>query len=128
MVGYARYDRLQQLSALNELYDQMALYSNFFLPVMKLTGKERIGSKVRKYYDEPCTPYQRVLNSKTVLESSKRRLRKQYQQLNPAQLKREIGRLQRKLSSLPVKEQAVAKKRLSRSKSPYRNSHSVEQR
>lgn len=121
-VGYGRYDSAQQLSVLNELYDQMALYGNFFLPVMKLTGKERIGSKVRKYYDQPRTPYQRVLSSKDVSESSKRRVRNQYQQLNPAQLKREIGRLQQKLSTLPVKEQAAARKRLNRAGSPVNGS------
>ncbi len=47
-MGYLRYDTEKEVIILNELYTSLRLYTNHFLPVMKLTEKERIGSKVRK--------------------------------------------------------------------------------
>jgi len=49
-VGYQRYDTEVQLRLLNELYATLRLYSNFFQPTMKLTAKQRVGSKVTKRY------------------------------------------------------------------------------
>ena len=40
--------------------------SYFFQPVLKLIGKEQVGKKMVKWYDEAATPYQRVLSSKQV--------------------------------------------------------------
>ena len=65
-VGYARYDTDEQCQLLNELYSHLRLYTNFFLPTMKLKSKERVGSRVKKQYDQALTPYQRVLQSKLV--------------------------------------------------------------
>lgn len=96
-VGYLRYDTEEELRILNELYQYLRLYTNFFQPTMKLTEKTRIGSRVIKKYDTPMTPYRRVLASPHVSESHKDTLKKQYAQLNPAHLKRQITRLQRKL-------------------------------
>ncbi|HEY8394731.1 MAG TPA: transposase [Thermaerobacter sp.] len=61
MVGYARYDRPQQVEQLNRLYRCLDLYANVFLPTRKLVGKVRDGSRVRKTYDAARTPLQRVL-------------------------------------------------------------------
>ena len=55
------------------------------------------GSRVTKRYHPPRTPYQRVLASNQVSEEDKQRLRQQYLQLNPAQLHRDIRRLQEQL-------------------------------
>jgi len=96
-VGYQRYDTELQLRLLNELYAVLRLYSNFFQPTMKLTSKERVGSKVTKRYDRAQTPYQRVLAAPKVSNAAKERLRAQYQSLNPAALKRKLMRLQDQL-------------------------------
>ena len=64
---------------------------------MKLIEKTRVGSKVVKKYDSPTTPYQRLLASKQLHARDKQQLRQEYQKLNPAQLTREIGRLQEAL-------------------------------
>jgi hypothetical protein len=98
-VGYARYDSEEQLKTLNELYSLVRLYTNYFQPIMKLVKKERVGSRVRKVYDKPTTPYQRVLASPDVSEIEKRKIRKVYNTLNPAQLKRDISMLQNKLAN-----------------------------
>ena len=99
-VGYARYDTEIAQKLMNELYGHLRLYVNFFLPVMKLIQKTRVGSKVRKKYDEPQTPYQRVLVSPFVPEIKKEELRQQYANLNPAMLRRQIAKLQNKLFQL----------------------------
>jgi hypothetical protein len=97
-VGYGRYDTDEQCALLNELYSYLRLYTNFFLPTMKLKSKERIGSRVKKSYDEARTPYQRVLAAPQVPKKKKQLLRTRYETLNPAALKRKIERLQQRLA------------------------------
>ena len=98
-VGYQRYDTDEQLRLLDELYEVLDLYTNFFQPSMKLQAKERHGARVKKTYDTARTPYRRVLESSFIAEQTKNELRARYELLNPAQLKRQIERLQRKLSA-----------------------------
>jgi hypothetical protein len=106
-VGYLRYETPQELESLNELYRQLRLYTNFFQPVMKLRSKERDGARVRKKYDKAQTPYQRILASTKVEKRKKEKLKAIYQNLNPAQLKREITRLQNQLIELATKRNAA---------------------
>ena len=96
-VGYQRFDNEQQLGWLNQLYELLDLYNNFFQPSMKLQSKERHGASVKKTYDKAQTPYQRLLNSSFISEETKAQLRARYHLLNPALLKRKIERLQQKL-------------------------------
>jgi hypothetical protein len=103
-VGYARYDTPQQLRLLNQLYSRLRLYTNYFQPVMKLEEKIRVGSKVKKRYDRPRTPYQRVLESPLVDKEHKKKLNHEYSKLNPAELRRQISSLQIKLRKLAAKE------------------------
>lgn len=109
-VGYARYDTEEELTVLNELYDHLRLYVNFFLPVMKLREKTRTGSKVTKKYDTPNTPYLRILRSKDMDGIVKRRLRKQYKTLNPAELRRTITKLQNRLLDLTASKKIRRRK------------------
>jgi len=106
-VGYARYDTDKELNILNELYNYLRLYVNFFQPVRKLIKKERIGSKVIKKYDEAKTPYRRVLASPDIEEEIKMKLKSKYDMLNPAELKRKITKLQNKLLKLNALKQEV---------------------
>ena len=71
---------------------------------MKLTEKIRVGSKVKKHYDEPTTPYQRILASPSVPKETKQKLTQQYDTLNPVALKRTIVRLQNRLFNLQTKK------------------------
>jgi hypothetical protein len=95
--GYRRYDTGREIEVLNKLYSCLGLYTNFFLPNMKLVEKTRIGSKVKKKYDDPKTPYQRLLDSKHITEETKSKLKDQCGILNPVQLKKTIHILQDKL-------------------------------
>lgn len=92
--------QLKELTILNELYIYLGYYTNFFQPVTKLKSKTRTGSKVTKKYDEAKTPYRRVLESEYIDDKIKAKLKRQYDSLNPAELKRKISKLQDKLLKL----------------------------
>ncbi len=76
-VGYKRYETEKHVALLNELYEVLRLYTNFFLPVHKLQSKEKMGSKVKKLYDKAKTPYQRILEAEDIPEGIKKKLREQ---------------------------------------------------
>lgn len=96
-VGYGRFETQEEVDILNELYSRLRLHINFFMPSMKLVDKERRGSHLHKRYDEPKTPYRRVLESENVGPESKRKLNKIFPTLNPVALKEEITNLREKL-------------------------------
>ena len=60
---------------------------------MKLKEKVRTGSKVKRVYDDPQTPYARVLNSPHVSEADKAELREAYGYLDLLALRRQIDEL-----------------------------------
>jgi transposase InsO family protein len=97
LVGYIRYDTPAQVKLLNALYERYRLYINFFLPVTKLLRKERIGSRVKKIYDAPRTPYQRVLDAPEVNRKRKEALTVTYQHLDVVNLRNEIDALLAKI-------------------------------
>jgi hypothetical protein len=93
MVGYYRYYTPEQLNLLNSLYAILHFYDNFFIPVMKLKEKIRIGSRVKRVYDDPQTPYARVLVSPHVSEEHKAALRETYSYLDLVRLRTRINLL-----------------------------------
>lgn len=109
-VGYLRYDTEEELLTLNELYRSLRLYTNFFQPTMKLIEKTRTGSKVIKKYDRAQTPYRRVLACPDASEADKQALKTLYAKLNPAQLKRQITKLQKELYKLNAQKRSQKKK------------------
>jgi hypothetical protein len=92
LIGYDRYEGLEATRALNDVYDCLRLWVNFFQPSMKLVQKHRVGSKVHKKYDQPQTPYQRVQASPDVSERDKLALRQLHLTLDPIQLRQELDR------------------------------------
>jgi len=98
---YAEYQRLEtpeQLKLLNRMYQLLSLYRNFFQATMKLKKKQRFGSRVKRVYEKPAkTPYQRVLEYRRLSIEQKQQLNKKYQSLNPAELLRQIRKLQEQL-------------------------------
>ncbi|MEQ1898849.1 MAG: integrase [Vicinamibacterales bacterium] len=60
LMGYVRYDSDAALTAMNAVYADLRLLQNLFLPSVKLQRKERIGARLRRYYDAPQTPVERV--------------------------------------------------------------------
>ena len=76
---------------MNQLYTQeWRLYHNFFLPSVKLVEKKLVEGKAIKRYDQPKTPYQRVLESPVVPAPVKHSLKEQFETLNPFRLRKAI--------------------------------------
>jgi hypothetical protein len=61
LLGYVRYDTPGTVAAMNALYAQdLRLFQNLFLPSVKLVRKVRVGARIRRVYDRPQTPFDRV--------------------------------------------------------------------
>lgn len=102
--GYNRFEGPEACQELNNLYAVVRDYVNFFMPSMKLVEKVRDGSRVTKRYDKAQTPYERVLASPEAHRSVKTQLRRRYVTLNPADLKRKMERIQKRLSKLAIRQ------------------------
>jgi hypothetical protein len=92
-LGYGRFDTPQAVQAINDLYrNELRWFQNLFIPSMKLIAKTRVGSKLRRRYDEPKTPFQRVLDSGRGDPAKIAVLRRLRERLNPFELSRIIER------------------------------------
>jgi hypothetical protein len=90
-LGYQRFDKPQLVDMLNDLYtSEWNLYFNFFIPSVKLIFKERVRSKIIKKYDKPKTPYQRLMESESIDQTTKNRLKEQFESLNPFELQKRM--------------------------------------
>ena len=105
-VGYERYDCAEAASAMNELYEILRLYLNFFQPTFKLKGKQKrvkstdgtqAAKPYKRIYDQVRTPYQRVLGRDDIDQRVKEQLTIQYESLNPKVLRDTIQLLTSKL-------------------------------
>jgi len=101
LFGYDRFEDIELLVLMNEIYcDQWELLNNFFKPCMKLTSKERHGSKIKKRYDKPLTPCDRLLQSKHISEETKNTLQAKRESLNPIELSQQLEQKLRAFHSL----------------------------
>jgi hypothetical protein len=61
LLGYVRYEAPAAVAAMNALYrHELRLFQNLFLPSVKLVRKVRVGARLRRVYDRPQTPFERV--------------------------------------------------------------------
>jgi len=91
LLGYARYDSQTALAAINDLYaNELHLFRNLFLPSVKLVRKVRVGSRTRRIYGMPQTPFERVCASPACDPERIAALQRQKQALDPFQLSRAI--------------------------------------
>jgi hypothetical protein len=100
VVGYGRFTTAAQCELLKALYEATADFRNFLQPAMKLREKVREGGKVRRVYEEPRTPYQRLLQLGKLKPQQRRALEKRYQSLDPVKLRRRIEQLRSELFAL----------------------------
>jgi hypothetical protein len=118
--GYSRIENEEIIMKMNELNrKEIRLYKNFFQANVKLIKKERVGKnkeKIKKIHDEAKTPYQRILDCDHVEESTKTKLRKAYEKLNPAELKRNIDNKIKTINKLILEQ--LARNRQTKEKSP----------
>ena len=95
LLGYQRLDTVEQVNAMNELYEMLRLYHNLFQPVMRLTQKETImlgdGSyRLRRRYGQPQTPFDRLCATDAIAEETRQALQQQRQVINPRKLRVQI--------------------------------------
>jgi len=97
--GYERHDNAEVTPLINELATgELGQFLNLFSPSMKLQSKEQTPEgKQRRTYDDPRTPYERVLASSQVTEKKKVELTKLKAGLNPFALEAAI---QKKLRAI----------------------------
>lgn len=110
-VGYLKHDTEEELEILKEFYQVLRLYINFFQPSAKLVSREKVGGKIKKRYDKPKTPYERLIESSYVLENKKDKLKILYEKLNPAELYRSIKRYQRMLERAYLEKKGIIPKK-----------------
>jgi hypothetical protein len=61
LVGWDRYDSAAAVGLLNDLYrHELGQMMNLFQPSVKLLRKERVGSRLKRIYDAPRTPLDRL--------------------------------------------------------------------
>jgi hypothetical protein len=105
-LGYDRLDTVAHTLAVNELYDKMWLYYNFFQPVMRLAEKTWIReegqpSRVKRRFDQAATPFDRLCATQAISEELAAQLRTLRERTNPRQLRQEINELIDRIASLP---------------------------
>jgi hypothetical protein len=91
-IGYGRLEGAALQSCLARIYRSLVSLLNFFMPTMKLESKVKIGSKEIKKYDEPRSPYQRLLESDTLPPEAKAELTRLYGLYNPVQLQHTVNK------------------------------------
>jgi hypothetical protein len=64
LLGWDRYDSLQAQAAINDLYrNELRLMMNLYQPSVKLIRKTRVGARLRRRYDAPQPPLDRLVVS-----------------------------------------------------------------
>jgi len=100
LMGWDRYDTPEAVAAMNDLYrNELRLWLNLFQPSAKLIKKVRAGSKLRRRYDLPRTPLDRLeageadeASCEATVGTQLAALMKLRQGLDPFELSRQIDR------------------------------------
>lgn len=91
LVGYGRLEGAEASELLNGLYArEWGWFRNFFCPVMKHLRTEVEGSRKRRLYDRPATPFERLKASGQADPAVLERLEARYAQLDPFALREKI--------------------------------------
>jgi hypothetical protein len=96
----------EEVSLLNEIYKRADLLDNFFIANFKLKDKIKNNKSktVKKMYENPKTPYQRLLESDSLTENQKQILIKTFNNLNMVKLRNEINKLTNKLYNIQLRK------------------------
>ncbi len=101
-VGHSRFDSLEQLLCLRQLYDKLWLYHNFFLPVMHLKEKRITDNKsLQRIHDQALTPLDRLIQTGVLSKDREKDLLETRRAINPVLLRSQIDALIQKLLALP---------------------------
>lgn len=91
LLGYDRLEHRELLTNLNELLEQWSLWKNLFCVTMKQKSKVREGSQQKRTHEKiSFSPAQRLLQSNSLEETSKRRIENLLKTLNPFEMRKKI--------------------------------------
>lgn len=104
-LGYDRLETVGHTNRLNQLYDRLWLYTNFFQPVLRLAEKMVTHSgettRVKRRFDPARTPFERLCTTGVLQPARQQALEQLRQRTNPRQLRQEIYALIDKLFAQP---------------------------
>ena len=101
LLGWDRYDSVAVVEAINDLYrHELRWLLNLYLPSVRMVKKTRVGSKLRRVYDVPQTPLERVARSGYAEASRLAELTKRKSRLDPFELARTIDRKLKRIYEL----------------------------
>lgn len=111
-LGFDRLDSLAQFALVNQLYDKMWLYYNFFQPVLHTVEKLRIDreahrGRIQRRYDTAQTPFERVCAAAVLSAEQQAALAQLRHQTNPRHLRHEIYQLIDQIAALPLTVEPV---------------------
>ena len=104
-IGYLRLDTVQQTISLNQIYEKLGFFHNFFLPVMRQKEKhysENHAAPPKRKHDQARTPFDRLCETKQLHPDEIDELRALRDAANPISLRREIEKMLLKLFELPA--------------------------
>jgi hypothetical protein len=90
LFGHQRFEHAPLVALMNRVYANWNVLQNHFRPTFKLRSKEKLGSRYRRRYEKPRTPYQRLVGRAELSPQTRHHLKGRHQQLNPALLKKNI--------------------------------------
>jgi hypothetical protein len=90
LFGHDRFEHRPLVALMNRVYSNWNVLQNHFRPTFKLRSKEKLGSRYRRRYEKPCTPYQRLVQCSELSPQARHQLKAEHQQLNPLLLKKNI--------------------------------------
>jgi len=91
-VGYDRLEGSKEQALLAAVYQSLVPLLNFFMPTQKLKSKTRVGSKESKVYDDPKSPFQRLIESTEVSQKIKDSLGLRIALYNPVELQHNVNK------------------------------------
>lgn len=107
-LGYDRLDTVAQTNLLNQIYDAMWLYYNFFQPVLRLAEKTYLPAstgqpaQLTRRFDCAQTPFDRVCAAGVLTPAQQDRFQALRQATNPRRLRQRIYDLLDQLFVLPL--------------------------
>src|SRR5699024_7897075 len=98
---YWRYDTADELDLPGQLWRLVTLRLNFFTPTKKPVGYSTTSDgRKKRIYDTPATPWQRLQASRVLDEQQHWAVARRIEQVNPADLTRQINAIQMHLIDL----------------------------
>jgi hypothetical protein len=104
LFGYLRFDTQHAVDAMNDLYkNELRYFQNLFQPSVKLRKKVRIGSRIKRVYHDPLTPFDRLLRSKKAHPLKLEQLKELRNTLDPFHLAQSIDKKLQRIFALASK-------------------------